>query len=115
MKRFAIAAAGSALITAACVSSTPLPPGAPAVLAQLPAECLALHERTGSDGFWFGAFSGAREVRSSFGLSGEDEIRRTFQRRCFASERACRAWLYDMQTENTAFVYTAECRRGLPA
>lgn len=100
----------------ACVPRTQIPPGVPSVLASLPPECLAYYEANGPDGFWFGGFHGAKEVRSIFGLADDREVLQdTFRRQCFPDERSCRRWLYDLQSEYTARVYTATCRRGLPA
>jgi hypothetical protein len=105
----------AAALGASCVATTPIPAGAPRVLASLPGECLALYQARGEANLWFGGFHGAKEGRSPFGVSDDDVLYDTFQRACFPDERSCRRWLYDLQTEYKAMVYSAECRRGLPA
>lgn len=117
MRKTSVSVLVAALVAlTACVPRTEIPPGVPTVLASLPPECLAYYEARGPDGFWFGGFHGAKEVRSVFGLADDREVLQdTFRRECFADERSCRRFLYDLQTEYTARVYSAVCRRGLPA
>ena len=70
-----------------------------------PYDCASM---AGAPTAWSGAFSGRKEV----GL-GLIRYRDTLQKACFVSERECRNWLYNMQSEYTVMVWRAECRPGL--
>ena len=70
-------------------------------------ECSSLIAARGPDGLWVGEFSGRREVE--WGFIRYDDAHRTA---CFLDERNCRNWLYNMQSEYTAFVWRAECHPG---
>jgi hypothetical protein len=79
-----------------------------------PYECASLADARGGDGIWTGWFSGRKEnVHGDDGGSMFGRYDDTRRRACFVSERECRNWLYNMQSEYTYMVWRAECRPGL--
>jgi hypothetical protein len=57
-------------------------------------------------GLWQGYFHGRKEVDSGW-MRYED----TAERYCFRTEKLCRNWLYNMQSEYQYMVWSADCRR----
>lgn len=70
-----------------------------------PTEPLACDALAGQSGVWMGYFHGRKEVNL-----GWRRKETTGQRRCFRTERACRNWLYNMQSEYQDFVWSATCK-----
>ncbi len=70
-----------------------------------PYECSSM---VGAPRVWSGHFWGRKEVNR-----GLIRYRTTREHACFVSERDCRNWLYNMQSEYTVMVWRAECRPGL--
>lgn len=101
----AFAALAGAAGLAACVGAEP---GGPPQIGS--AGCAAIEAAVGPGSVWYGGFHGQRERASFY----DDDLQTIRQRRCFASEPECRAWLYDLQSRYSANVYSAICRPGVP-
>jgi hypothetical protein len=76
-----------------------------------PLECWSPAAQRLGSAAWFGQFSGSRE--SETGMLGSQHSEQTFERLCFASERDCRNWLYNMQSTYRRMVWSAFCKKGL--
>ncbi|MBS1181258.1 MAG: hypothetical protein H6Q99_1138 [Proteobacteria bacterium] len=61
----------------------------------------------GGGNLWQGYFHGRKEVDSGW-MKYEDAS----ERYCFRTEKLCRNWLYNMQSEYTYMVWSAVCSRG---
>lgn len=97
-----------AALAAACQPHAGSPTGAPFnARPTQPLECASVVANRPAGSIWYGRFSGRKEVDRGF-IRYLD----TRQAPCFLDERSCRNWLYNMQSEYTVFVWTAECRRG---
>lgn len=71
-------------------------------------ECSSLVAKKGAGSVWTGYFAGRRETGHDF-----DPYETVRIRACFVDGKACKNWLYNMQSDYTDMVWAADCRRGL--
>lgn len=72
-----------------------------------PTEPMACPGGAAESKLWQGYFHGRKEVESGW-MRYEDAA----ERHCFRTEKLCRNWLYNMQSEYPYMVWSAECIRG---
>jgi hypothetical protein len=78
--------------------------------------CEAREIRALGPAAWTGVFHGSRDSDiGGFGRGpfGRDHKETAFLQKCFRSERECRNWLYNMQSEFRQDIWTAVCKRGI--
>ncbi|WP_370674795.1 hypothetical protein [Pleomorphomonas sp. PLEO] len=83
-----------------------LPVAAASFIAR-PTEALACPDGAGGGNLWQGYFHGRKEVDHGW-MKYEDAA----ERRCFKTEKFCRNWLYNMQSEYSENVWSAVCTRS---
>jgi len=71
-----------------------------------PTEPLACPGGAARGNLWQGYFHGRKEV--DFGFMKYEDVA---QRYCFRTEKLCRNWLYNMQSEYSEDVWSAVCTR----
>jgi len=72
-----------------------------------PTEPLACPSGGTTGNLWQGYFHGRKRVDR-----GWIKYETAAQRYCFKTEKLCRNWLYNMQSEYNDMVWSAECARG---
>lgn len=72
-----------------------------------PTEPIACPAGAAGADLWQGYFHGRKEV--DWGFERYEDVA---QRYCFRSEKLCRNWLYNMQSEYDYMIWSAVCRRG---
>ncbi|WP_237154872.1 hypothetical protein [Oryzibacter oryziterrae] len=73
-----------------------------------PYECSSLAAAVGPEKLWQGSFWGRKEVDLGF-----IRYKTANEHPCFKTEKSCRNWLYNMQSEYKDMVWSASCNRGL--
>lgn len=71
-----------------------------------PTEPLACPSGPVAGGLWEGYFHGRKELDW-----GYEHYQDTAERYCFRSEKLCKNWLYNMQSEYDYMIWSAVCRR----
>lgn len=93
-------------LTIALTFGVALPAAAASFIAR-PTEPMACPGGAASAKLWQGYFHGRKETNSGW-MKYEDAA----ERFCFRTEKLCRNWLYNMQSEYTYMVWSAVCTRG---
>lgn len=83
-----------------------LPAAASAAFIARPTEPLACPSGAGGN-LWQGYFHGRKEV--DFGIMKYETVA---ERYCFRTEKLCKNWLYNMQSEYSEDVWSAVCTRN---
>lgn len=94
-------------LTMALLFGAAFPAMAGASFIARPTEPLACPSDAASEGLWQGYFHGRKEVDRGF-MKYED----VGERYCFKTEKLCRNWLYNMQSEYSERTWAAVCTRA---
>jgi hypothetical protein len=73
-----------------------------------PYECRSLAAAVGPGNLWQGSFWGRKEVDLGF-----IRYKTANEHPCFKTEKSCRNWLYNMQSEYKDMVWSASCNKGV--
>lgn len=93
-------------LTTALALGMALPAAAASFIAR-PTEPMACPGGAAGATVWQGYFHGRKETNSGW-MRYEDAA----ERYCFRTEKLCRNWLYNMQSEYSYMVWSAACTRG---